>query len=76
MEGTGEELGRGRLLDHLAGVHHGDLVGQLRDQGQVVGDEEDGQVLLSRSSWSSSTIWAWMVTSSAVVGSSAMSRRG
>ena len=44
MEGTGEELGRGRLLDHLPGVHHGDLVGQLGDQGQVVGDEEHRQV--------------------------------
>ena len=26
--------------------------------------------------WSTSRIWAWMVTSSAVVGSSAMSRSG
>ena len=42
----GEQFGCRRLLDHLAGVHHGDLVGELGDEGEVVGDEEHGQALL------------------------------
>ena len=32
----------GTLLDHLAGVHHGDLVAQARDHAEVVRDVEDG----------------------------------
>jgi hypothetical protein len=31
------------LLDQLAQVHHGDLVGQVLDGRQVVGDEQAGE---------------------------------
>ena len=33
-----------RLLDHLAGIHHGDVVAHLGDDAEVVGDEHDGGV--------------------------------
>ena len=42
MAGTAEELGGGGGLDELPRDHDGDAVGLLADEGQVVGDEEDG----------------------------------
>ena len=61
-----------RLLDDLAGVHHGDLVGAAGDDAEVVGDEDHRHVALALLlAASRSRIWACTVTSSAVVGSSA-----
>ena len=39
----GEDLGGGTLLDDLAAVHHGDVVRDVADDGQVVRDEEHGE---------------------------------
>ena len=65
------------LLDDLAGVHDRDAVAHLGDHAQVVGDQDDRRAgLLAGGSRIRSRIWAWMVTSSAVVGSSAMSSSG
>ena len=56
-----------------AGVHHGDPVGVAGDDAEVVGDEHHGGAGDRPCAfWSTSRICAWMVTSSAVVGSSAM----
>ena len=67
----------GRLLDDLARVHDGDVVGDLGDDAHVVGDQDHRHlVLAARSSSSRSRICAWTVTSSAVVGSSAISSFG
>ena len=46
MAGRGEDL-RGRpRLDHLAQVHDSQVVGDVADHGQVVGDEQVGDVHL------------------------------
>ena len=37
----------GRLLDDLAGVHHGDVVGAAGHHAEVVGDEDHGHVPLA-----------------------------
>ena len=42
-----EQLPHRRLLDDLAGVHHGDLVAHLRDDAQVVGHEDQGHARLA-----------------------------
>ena len=76
-------LGRGEdrllvgVLDDPPGVHHGDVVGDLGDDAEVVGDHHDrGVELASAGAGSASRICAWTVTSSAVVGSSAISSLG
>jgi len=38
----GEELADRRLLDHLAGIQHHDLVAELRDNAEMVGNQQDG----------------------------------
>ena len=58
------------------GIHHHDVVGDLGDHAEVVGDEQHRHAELALQPRSSSRICAWMVTSSAVVGSSAMSSVG
>ena len=35
------------VLDDAAGIHHGDAVAQLRDNAQVVGDEDDGGAMIA-----------------------------
>jgi len=40
------DLGGRADLEQLAGVHHRDPVRQLEQQGQVVGDEDDGEAEL------------------------------
>ena len=65
------------VLDDPAGVHDHDVVGHLGDDAQVVRDEHHAPCPCC--SWTdrmSSRICAWMVTSRAVVGSSAMSSLG
>ena len=41
---VGEQRAGGGLLDDLAGVHHGDLVGAAGDHAEVVGDEDHRHV--------------------------------
>ena len=71
-----EQLVRARALDDLSGVHHHDPVGSRRDHAEVVRDQDDRHLRSRRSASIRSRIWAWIVTSSAVVGSSAMSSFG
>ena len=60
-------------LDDLAGVHDHHAVGHLGDQAEVVGDQDRSPRCVSSCAvFSTSRIWAWIVTSSAVVGSSAI----
>ena len=42
-----EEIARLAQLDDLAGIHHGQPVGEVADQGHVVGDEEGGEADLA-----------------------------
>ena len=77
MFGLREKLVDGRFLDDRPGVHHAHAVGDLGDDAEVVRDEQDGKLSRDRRSSSiSSSICAWIVTSSAVVGSSAISSSG
>ena len=64
-------------LHEPPGVHHRQTVGDRRQHRQVVGDEHHRQThgRACRSASSCST-WAWTITSSAVVGSSAISSCG
>ena len=63
-------------LGDPAAVEHGDPVGDLGRDTEVVRDEEERRARSSRSRRSSSRICACTVTSSAVVGSSAMTSSG
>ena len=65
-----------RLLDGAARVHDDDPVAHLRDDAEVVGDEEDGRAALVAQPRRSSRICASSVTSSADVASSAMRSAG
>src|SRR5690348_1616556 len=38
-----EQVGRGRFLDDLAGIHHDDARAVLRDHAEIVRDEEYGR---------------------------------
>ena len=76
MQRVVEELVERALLDDPARVHDDDPVGDVGDDAEVVGDEDDAAPVSARSSRSSSRICAWIVTSSAVVGSSAISSLG
>ena len=72
-----EELVDRRVLDDAPGVHDGDLVRLLGDDAEVVRDEERRPCRGARAARAAaSRISAWIVTSSAVVGSSAMQQRG
>jgi len=76
MQRPFEHLVDGALLDDLAGVHDAHLVGEARDDREIMGDPTS-EVCRSRQSFCiSNRICPWMVTSSAVVGSSAMIRSG
>ena len=64
------------LLHHAPEVHDGDLVAHLGHHAQVMGDE---MMAMCSRCWrlrKSARICAWVVTSSAVVGSSAIRMRG
>ena len=63
-------------FQQTAGIHHRDLVGHLGNDAEIVGDQDDRHAGLACSSRSRSRICACTVTSSAVVGSSAMSSSG
>ena len=72
-----EQVEHRALLDHLARIHHHHLVAELGDQAEIVRDEQDrareARPSARASRW---MIWASSVTSSAVVGSSAIRRSG
>ena len=76
--GCGEHrAAAGPALDDAAVLHHADMVGITPDDAEVMADQEEGQAALALSpSARRSRICAWIVTSSAVVGSSAISRGG
>ena len=76
MQRTREELLRVGDLDDLAGVHQRDAMRHLRDDREVVRDQQHRHLLRACSSFSRSRICAWIVTSSAVVGSSAIRKSG
>ena len=40
----GHHFGGGALFDEAAVVHDGDAVADVADDGEVVGDEDDGEV--------------------------------
>ena len=64
-------------LDGAAGVHHLHPVGDAGDHAEVVGDEHDRRARTRAGcARCTSRIWACTVTSSAVVGSSAISTSG
>ena len=73
--GLSKSRARGCDLRHAAAVEHQHAVGDLGDHAEIVGDEQDRQALSRCSLRSSVRICAWIVTSSAVVGSSAISSR-
>ena len=64
------------LFHDTAEIHHDHIVGHLRDHAQVVRDEDDRGVVLLLQLAEQCRICACVVTSIAVVGSSAMSNRG
>ena len=66
----------GALLAHDAVAHDDDVVGDLADDAEVVADEQHAHPVPLLQPASSSRIWRWIVTSSAVVGSSAISSFG
>ena len=77
MARLAEELPDGRLLDDLPRVHDDDAARHRRHHAEVVGDEQDRRARGSAEvAAGASRICAWMVTSSAVVGSSAIRSRG
>ena len=43
MSGLVKDVALGSEFDQIAGVHHGDAVGHLRNHGEIVGDEEHGE---------------------------------
>ena len=63
-------------FDDAAGVHDVHPVRIAGDHAEVVGDDDDGRTELAGQPVSSSRIWAWIVTSRAVVGSSARRSSG
>ncbi len=63
-------------LDHFARVHHGDCVRDLRHHAEIVRDQEDAHVMLAPQPVDEREDLGWIVTSRAVVGSSAISSRG
>ena len=57
-------------LDDLAQVHHRDAIAHVAHDRQVVGDEDEAQLVLVLELASRFSTWAWMLTSSAETGSS------
>jgi hypothetical protein len=67
--------GRRRFLD-LAAAQHDDAVGHLRDHRQVVRDVHRRRTRMRTTSRNARSTSIWVVTSSAVVGSSRITRAG
>ena len=43
MHGVFKELARRGAFNDLTGVHDGNIIGDLHQQGKIVGDEENGE---------------------------------
>ncbi len=71
VKGVAEQIHHIGFLDHPPGVHDHDLFGGFGDDSKIVRDQQNGGAGAS-SKVLKSRIWAWIVTSRAVVGSSAM----
>jgi predicted exporter len=65
-----ERAARMERFDDLAQIHDRDAVGDVLDDGEVVGDEEVGQAELALQVLSRLMTCAWIETSSAETGSS------
>ncbi len=76
MLGVVEDLVERPLLDHPSRVHHQHPVGDLGDDAEVVGDQDRRQVALTVEALEQAQDLRLDVTSSAVVGSSAISTSG
>ncbi len=76
MARRGERAPRTRLLDDAAGIHDGDALGGFGHHRQIMVMRIVAMPISAWSRGSSSRICAWVVTSSAVVGSSAISSSG
>jgi hypothetical protein len=64
------------VVDDAAMLHHRHPVGDLGHDAEIMGDEEHPHAAVGWTASPASRICAWMVTSSAVVGSSAISSEG
>jgi len=71
-----EHFARGAFLHNSPGVRDSDTIGDLRDYAQIVRDKQEREAEVARRRASSSRICFCTVTSSAVVGSSAIRSRG
>ena len=60
------------LLGNARGIHDDDTIGIAGNHAEVVGNDDERDVELARQILHQLEVCAWMVTSSAVVGSSAM----
>ena len=76
VPGMREEFTARGGLDDPPGVHHVHLVAQPGHDPQVMGDHDHRCARVGDQFLSNSRTWAWMVTSSAVVGSSQISSLG
>ena len=77
VQRVAEHLVGRAVLDHPAGVHHGDPVAHVGQHRQVVADHQHPDAELARPARAARrSTWACTITSSAVVGSSATISRG
>ena len=76
VDRLGEQLARATSLDDAAGVHHMDVVAEAGGEPEVVGDEDHRHVPFLDQARQQVMIRACVVTSSAVVGSSAIRTSG
>jgi len=76
MTWRAEQLGHRRLFNFAAGIHHHDALGDFGDHSEIMGDQNDRRTERRLRSSISCRICAWIVTSSAVVGSSAIKSLG
>ena len=76
VPGAREQLLRRARFDQRACVHDVYPIAHARDDAEVVRDQDQRRVPLPDRLSQGSRIWAWIVTSRAVVGSSAMSSFG
>ena len=76
MQRCGEQCVDRAFLDLLARIHHDHAPRHLRDDAEVMRDQHDRGAGRLLQLTSKSRICAWIVTSSAVVGSSAISTFG
>ena len=71
-----EYLVNAGFFDDLSRVHHTHAVGDLGNYAQIMCDQQNRKFRVRRKRSKSSRIWAWIVTSTAVVGSSAINNSG